>query len=127
MAETAVFAQWFHADFDLHYARWRAGRTEAEVDVVHLDKRQKPRWCLDVKWSDRPARHPEELTGLANFAGRHPDAAVLVTTRTVETIARAWPGPGRLHAVPTSLYCHAIGRHVIRDPSSAPFWRAENR
>lgn len=121
LAETAVFAQWFHAGVDLHYARWRMGRMEGEVDIVHLDKRQKPRWCLDVKWTDRPVTHPEELTSLADFAKRHSDVKVLVTTRTVER-AVAWPGPGSLSAVLTSLYCHAVGRKVIHDPSSTPAW-----
>ena len=122
LAETAVFAQWFHADVDLHYARWRMGRTEGEVDIVHLGKRQKPVWCLDVKWSDRPAHHPEELTSLAEFARRHQDAAVLVTTRTLERSITAWPGPRRLNVVGTSLYCCAVGRQVIRNPSWAPSW-----
>ncbi|MDE2905900.1 MAG: ATP-binding protein [Acidobacteriota bacterium] len=125
LAESAVFAQWFHADVDLHYARWRAGREIGEVDLVHLDKRQKPSWCLDVKWSDRPGQRPDELASLANFARRHPDAAVLVTTRTLERSVSSWPGPGRLNAVPTSLYCYAVGRAVVRDPAAAPFWRAE--
>ena len=122
LAETAVFAQWFHAGVDLHYARWRTGRTEGEVDIVHLDRRQAPRWCLDVKWSDRPARSPAELTSLADFSSRHPDAAVLVTTRTRERFVPRWPGSGPLHAIPTSVYCYLAGRSVIQDPSLAPFW-----
>ncbi len=122
LAETAVFAQWFHAGVDLHYARWRTGRTEGEVDIVHLDRRQAPRWCLDVKWSDRPGRKPEELTSLAEFASRHPDATMLVTTRTLERFVSPWPGSGSLHAIPCSLYCYLVGRAVIRDPASAPFW-----
>ncbi len=122
LAETAVFAQWFHADVDLRYARWRRGRTQGEVDVVHLDRRQAPRWCLDVKWSDRPARSPAELTSLADFSGRHPDAAVLVTTRTRERLVSRWPGSRPLNAIPTSVYCYLAGRSVIKDPSLAPFW-----
>ena len=121
VAETAVFAQWFHADVDLHYARWRTGRRDSEVDIVHLDKRQRPRWCIDVKWSDRPVKHPSELRGLAEFSSRHPDAGVAVTTRTVERIVPDWQGSKALIAVPTSVYCHAVGRAVIDDPSSGPF------
>lgn len=124
LAETAVFAQWFHARVDLHYARWRTGRVDREVDMVHLDKRQKPGWFLDVKWSDRPARKPDELTGLADFASRHPGARVLVTTRTQLRSLPRWPGPGSLSAVPTSVYCYAVGRDAIHDPPSARFWRA---
>ena len=124
LAETAVFAQWFHASVDLHYARWRIGKADGEVDIVHLNKTQTPTWCLDVKWSDQPGRHPEELTSLAAFASRHPRATALVTTRTLLQPLSQWPGPGSLHAVPTSLYCYAVGRDVIRDPSSVPIWGA---
>ena len=126
LAETAVFAQWFHASVGLHYARWRAGRLDGEVDIVHLDRRQRPQWCVDVKWSDRPGRNPRELKGLVDFANRHPNVAVLVTTRTVERPVRPWPGPGQLNAVPTSLYCYAVGRTVIENPSSAPYWTASD-
>ena len=124
LAETAVFAQWFHASVDLHYARWRTGQMEGEVDIVHLDKRQRPVWCLDVKWSDRPGQHPEELTSLAEFAKRHPEVKVVVTTRTLSRPLSQWPGPGSLNILPTGLYCCALGRDVIRDPTSVPFWEA---
>ena len=122
LAETAVFAQWFHAGVDLHYARWRTGRSEGEVDIVRLDRRQAPYWCLDVKWSDRPGRKPDELTSLAEFAKRHPDATVLVTTRTLERSVSPWAGSGSLQVIPTSLYCCLVGRAAIREPGSAPFW-----
>ena len=126
LAETAVFAQWFHADVDLHYARWTTGRRDSEVDIVNLDKRQKPRWCVDVTWSDRPVTRLEELRGLAEFASRHPDAGVAVTTRTVERPVPNWPGSKTLNAVPTSVYCHAVGRAEIGDPSSNPFLEADD-
>ena len=96
------------------------------MDIVRLDRRQAPCWCLDVKWSDRPGRKPEELTSLAEFASRHPEATALVTTRTLERSVSSWPGPGSLSAVPTSLYCYAVGRDVIRDPSSVPFRTASD-
>ena len=110
LAETAVFAQWFHSDVDLHYARWANG----EVDIVHLDAMLTPQWCIDVKWSDRPARNPEELRSLAAFASRHPKANVGITTRTVARSLPHWPGPGSLRAQPTSLYCYIVGRNLTR-------------
>ena len=67
---------------------------------------------------------PQELTSLAEFAARHQDATVLVTTRTLERSVTAWPGPGPLNVLLTSLYCYAVGRDAIRDPSSVPFWEA---
>ncbi len=122
LAETAVFAQWFHTDVDLHYASWRHGRDQGEVDIVRIDARQQPHWCVDVKWTDRPAGHPEELRSLASFAQRHPHAGLLVTTRTIEATTIEWPGSGRLNFVPTSLYCYVVGERAIRDPLAAGTW-----
>ena len=78
-AETAAFAQWFHSRLGLHYASWKSG----EVDIIHLDRRQRPNWCVDIKWSDRHARRSGELKSLKALSDRHPDMTPLVTTRTV--------------------------------------------
>ena len=118
LAETAVFAQWFHSDLDLHYARWPKG----EVDLVYLDGRQKPDWCVEVKWSDRYVQHAGELSGLVDFANRHPGITLLATTRTVEASGIPWPGEVRLDVMPTSLYCYAVGHTAIRDPSADAAW-----
>ncbi len=126
LAETAVFAQWFHADVDLHYARWKTGGKDREVDIVNLGRRQQPDWCVDVKWSDRSVTRPGELKGLSEFSSHHPDSSVMVTTRTVERSVPDWPGSKTLNAVPTSLYCHAVGRFAIDNPSSQPFIEADD-
>ena len=118
MAETAVLAQWFHSDLDLHYARWKGG----EVDVVHLDARQRPDWCVEVKWPDRHARRPGELGGLREFTSRHAGITPLVTTRTLSGRNVPWPGETRLDFLPTSLYCYMVGRRAIRDPSAHAAW-----
>ena len=118
MAETAVFAQWFHSDLDLHYARWKGG----EVDLVHLDARQKPDWCVEVKWSDRYARHPGELGGLREFTSRHPGIKPLVTTRTTVERDTFWPVETRFDFIPTSIYCYVVGHQALRDPSEAAPW-----
>ena len=121
LAETAVFTQWFQSNLDLHYARWPAG----EVDLVHLDKKQVPRWCLKVTWSDRAETKPDQLAGLARFAARHPGAKALVTTKTLpDRSVLRWPGPGELHAIPTSVHCYLVGRAALGNPSPAPIWWA---
>ena len=114
IAETAVFAQWFHSDLDLHYARWRNG----EVDIVYLDGRQKPDWCVDVKWSDRYVQRAGDLNSLMDFAGRHREVTPLITTRTQMVRDVSWPGEARLDFMPTSLYCYVVGHTAIRDPSA---------
>ena len=118
LAETAVFAQWFHSPniHRLHYARWK----ESEVDIVYLDLGfwQKPHWCVEVKWSDRPPSHPEDLNGVFALANRYPDISASVTTRTIEARSDSWPGAEPLKFTPTSLYCYMVGRNLTsRNPS----------
>lgn len=115
VAETAVFAQWFHSDRDLHYARWRGG----EVDIVHLDRRQRPTWCVEVKWSDRYVDNPHRLKGLAEFARLHPDSTLTATTRNRDESTTLLQGGFRLDFIPTSVYCYVVGYTAIRDPAFA--------
>ena len=118
IAETAVFAQWFHSNIDLHYARWGSG----EVDIVHLDGRQKPHWCVEVKWSDRYVQRSGELKSLIDFTSRHPGVTSRATTRTLMKRNVPWPGEGRLDFIPTSLYCYMVGHRAVLDPSADATW-----
>ena len=123
VAKTAVFAQWFHAGLDLHYARWRGG----EVDIVALDRRQSPDRCVEVKWSDRHVRNPGILNGLREFARRHPRAVLHATTRTDAGNAEPWSDGLQVSCTPTSLYCYLVGQAAIRDPSATAFRAAGAR
>lgn len=80
LVETAVFAQRFHEDARLNYAKW--GTDDTEVDMVESSQALKPIAALEIKWSDRPADRPEELKGLVKFARRHQLPLAWVTTRT---------------------------------------------
>lgn len=115
IAETAVFAQWFHSDRDLHYARWRGG----EVDIVHLDRRQRPTWCVEVKWSNRYVGNPLRLKGLLEFARLHPDSTLIATTRSEDESTALLPGGIEINFIPTSFYCYVVGYTAIRDPAFA--------
>ena len=117
IAETAVFAQWFHADLNLHYARWRNG----EVDIVCLDGQQSPHWCVEVKWSDRHFQNPGLLKGLREFSLRHPRAILLATTRTEMGQRKPWYGSS-VDFSPTSFYCYVVGHKATLDPSTTAFW-----
>lgn len=104
LAETAVFSQWLGNPGLLHYARW--GRHE--VDLIRVDARREPQAIVEVKWSDRPPQHLEELAGVVAFCRAHRLHRATVTTRTVHAVVEQ-EGLS-LEFVPTALFCYAEGR-----------------
>ncbi len=113
LAETALFAQWFHQPRivdHLYYARWPSG----EIDIVGLDeKNQKPEWATEVKWSDRPAKDQRLLRHLAYFRGKHPTLKVCeVTTRTIHAKGKL-PDGSPVQLVPTSLAVYELGKFLL--------------
>ncbi|MEE9294437.1 MAG: DUF4143 domain-containing protein, partial [Phycisphaerae bacterium] len=108
LAETAVLAQWFHeSSASIHYARWQKG----EVDIVWLRK-NKPKWAVEVKWSDRYYEKPAELKSLIAFCHANQIYNPAVTTRTKQgelTVQNVC-----MHFVPASLYCYTVGYNLIR-------------
>jgi hypothetical protein len=116
LVETAVWSQRLHSfDFSgaFHYARWKLGRTDLEVDLVALDQRtQKPSLAVEVKWSDRIIEHPEELGGLLTLAKKNRlSSNPVVTTRTSAGL-RDIQGV-RVEFIPTALYCYAIAKDTM--------------
>ncbi len=116
MAETAVFSQWFHSDelSTIHYARWKSGRQDREVDLVRIGPATRgPIWAYGIKWSDRCVERPEELRGLVDFAKKNGIEKVPVgattRTRTAETIFEGV----QIKHFPCALHCYQIGRNVI--------------
>lgn len=117
LAETAVWSQWLHSSEvsrSMHYARWKAGRQDLEVDIVSLDQRtQKPRFAVEIKWSDRAPSALNELRGLRELAAAHRLARnPLVTTRT-------YTGQATLEGItidfmPVALHCYTIARNLLR-------------
>lgn len=96
LVETAIFAQRFHEDARLHYARW--GGADNEVDLVESSLAFKPLTALEIKWSDRYADKPESLKGLMRFVSANELAEVWATTRSqirqesINTcLIRQWP------------------------------------
>jgi uncharacterized protein len=117
LAETAIFSQWFHSDelSRIHYARWKSGRQEHEVDLVKIDPQNlKPRWAYEIKWSDRFVDQPGELRGLIEFAKRNPTLPqpLGATTRSVESCDSEVDGVSIRH-FPCALHCYQIGKNVI--------------
>jgi len=80
LVETALFAQRFHEDARLNYARWGAG--DCEVDLVESSAMLKPITALEIKWSDKYVDRPESLKGLIRFANKNRLLRVWATTRS---------------------------------------------
>jgi hypothetical protein len=124
LAETAVFSQGLHRQIDMetiHFSRWKGGK----VDMVSLDPHtQRPRFVLEVKWSDRAATDAREVWGLLDFCRLHKVRDPLVITRAVETI-KTLDGIN-LHYRPASLCCYTVGKGLwgppvgVSGPSAAP-------
>ncbi len=112
LVETAIFSQWFHADLELRYARWQSG----EVDIVCLDERYKPRWCVEVKWSDSVVSRPRKTTPIRSFLKTHPGVEAAFTTRSMEGKLSLAPNV-TVDCLPASVYCYLAGFHAVGDRS----------
>lgn len=116
MVETAIFSQWFHSSTmkNLHYARWKSGRTDLEVDLVKVDPaRLKPTWAYEIKWSDRYASgHPGELRGLIEFAKRNFTAGTPAGATTKTVTAQTELDGVVIRHFPCALHCYQVGKNV---------------
>ncbi len=108
LVETAIFSQWFHSQTVLHYARWQNG----EIDIVCLGPKQKAEWAIEVKWSDRYYRKPEELKSLLRFCHEQNLTRAMVTSRTLK--GEKIISSVTFDFVPASLYCYMLGFNIIR-------------
>ncbi|GHB30973.1 ATP-binding protein [Mongoliitalea lutea] len=114
MVETAVLSQWMHREkLDLTYARWKEGRTEGEVDLVLVDdKRYKPVWGVEIKWSNRYFDKPRELKSLIHFCNSNKLDKALVTSIDQQGVKEV--DNLLLTFVPASLYAFNIGDITLK-------------
>jgi len=109
LVETGVFAQWFHSRLadTLRYARWKEG----EVDMVSLGATEETRWAVEVKWSDRYARHTDLLGPSLHFCEKNGIENIWVTTRTYLSDRKL---KGTLvEFVPAALYTYQVGYNLL--------------
>jgi len=112
LTETAIFAQWFHSEgAELHYARWKDG----EVDIVWVGENQKPRWAVEVKWSDRCRENPEQLKSVVSFCLRNHVSWPIVTSITEDSVHTT--NGVNIRFIPASLYCYTVGYNLIHRKS----------
>ena len=110
LVETGIFAQWFHSDARLHYARWEGG---GEVDVVSVSAAaQRVQWAVESKWTDRMVDHPDELRNVLRLARTHRLDRVTVTTRTVQRMLEV--AGVSVDLVPAAVYCYDVGRNIVQ-------------
>lgn len=119
MVETTVLSQWMHREkLDLTYARWKEGRKEGEVDLVLVDdKKYKPVWGVEIKWSNRYFEKPNELRSLTYFCKSNNFQKALVTSidqlgvKQIDNIIFSF--------LPASVYCYNIGDITLKMQNNA--------
>lgn len=108
MVETAIFAQWQHNQKNnIFYAKWNSG----EVDMVMLNKHQKPEWCAEIKWSNRFAKNVNELKNIKSFCKKNHLEPVNVTSLDID---RKIEHKGLVYNFfPASFYCFKVGWNMV--------------
>jgi hypothetical protein len=114
MVEPAVLSQWMHREkLDLTYARWKEGRSEGEVDLVLVDdKKYKPVWGVEIKWSNRYFEKPKDLKSLIQFCYKNTIDKALVTSidqhgiKNLENLQFTF--------LPAAVYTYNIGNITLK-------------
>ncbi|MCB0512676.1 MAG: ATP-binding protein, partial [Bacteroidetes bacterium] len=114
MVETAVLSQWMHREkLDITYARWKEGRNEGEVDLVLIDdKKFKPVWGVEIKWSNRYFDKPDELKSLITFCKNNKFQKALVTS--IDKIGVKEIDNLLFSFLPVSIYSYNIGNITLK-------------
>ncbi|MGM9799524.1 MAG: ATP-binding protein [Muribaculaceae bacterium] len=116
LVETAVYAQWIpRQGADISFANWKLNKkTQGEVDIVGIDlARQKPKWGVEIKWSDRYAERPGDLESLLWFMPKNGLNEALVTTKTI-TATRVLDTVS-LHFIPVACYAYTVGYNTLHN------------
>ncbi len=115
LAETAIFAQWFHSNVNLHYARWKTG----EIDIVSTDYEDNDKWAVEVKWSDRFVERPFDLKNVYQFC--HANNLKEITVTTLTKLGEKTINNVDISFVPASLYCYTVGYNLIKGKNTKEF------
>ena len=110
LVETALFAQRFHEDARLNYARW--GKDDCEVDLVESSQALKPVAALEIKWSDKFADRPEALKGLMKFMRGNQLPLAWATTRS--RIAQQMVDGGEVRQWPAAALAFHYGVRAVQ-------------
>jgi uncharacterized protein len=110
LVETAVYSQWLHREsFIPYYSGWKRG----EVDMIGLDeKKLKPIWAVEIKWSNRYFEKPNELKSLIYFCKKNNLNSALVTTISKE--GKQIIDGITFYFIPASVYAYTVGYNTIK-------------
>ncbi|MBR6363063.1 MAG: ATP-binding protein [Bacteroidales bacterium] len=115
MVETAVYAQWIpRSRAEISYANWKNSRKDqGEVDIVGISQAKlKPVWAVEIKWTDRYHKNPQELESLKTYMERNALDYAIVTTRTkTDSIKLAF---GNLQFIPVACYAYTVGENTLK-------------
>jgi predicted AAA+ superfamily ATPase len=114
MVETAVLSQWMHREnLDLTYARWKEGRNEGEVDLILVDdKKYKPVWGVEIKWSNRYFEKPTDLKSLRQFCNKNNLDKALVTSIDQSGVKKM--DDLSFTFLPAAVYAYNIGNITLK-------------
>jgi hypothetical protein len=98
---------------DLTYSRWKEGRSEGEVDLVLVDdKKYKPVWGVEIKWSNRYFEKPQELKSLIQFCHSNGLEKALVTS--IDQLGIKTINQLQFTFLPASVYTYNIGDITLK-------------
>jgi predicted AAA+ superfamily ATPase len=110
MVETAIVAQWLHrGNIPLHYAAWHGG----EVDLVMVAPAQKPRWVMEVKWSNQYVQSPGKLKSLLKYCKENALGQAWVTS--IDKVEQALVQGIKIVFFPAAAYCFGVGRESLHE------------
>jgi len=114
LIETAVYAQWIPRQSEnISFAYWRKNSKEqGEVDIVGIDPgRQKPRWAVEIKWTDRYLTRTKELDSLLRYMNKNGLTDAIVTSET-QTITKDLDHIV-LHFIPVACYAYTVASNTL--------------
>lgn len=80
------------------------------------EKNLKPVWALEIKWTDRYARNPEELKSLIRFCKENELKQALVTTATMQEVLEY--DEIEFTFMPASSYAYTVSANTLQTPKS---------
>lgn len=112
LVETAIFSQWTHDHSQLrgiYYVRWSGGK--GEVDLIKFDKKNKIKFCVEVKWSDRYIDNIDALGSLINFCEKNKVYYAYITTKS-KSVFKSYKNID-FDFIESSILCFCIGYLII--------------